>query len=287
MTLCIAALCSIDGVAAATHAVVSCDSRIETDSVGADLYFKIQPLTDRWSVLFAGEEDEHNELIAEYRKTLKKQEDTLNESNARTILIGPANIVRERRAESVTQKHLAMDYKCFLANGKQYLPDDIHKQLLNEIMRQEIGADLLLVGPIGEEMAVFRYDGEEHRISRVYDFAAIGSGYQSAEPVFFQRSHDQFERLPRTIYVVYEAQKAGQSAPGVGQDMTLIVIDGQGGWQQVSWKGLDRLAALYEHHFGPRDLYESQTSGSQALDLTASFFPDDFFNADDSEGQDA
>jgi hypothetical protein len=277
MTLCIAALCSVDGETAATHAVVSCDSRIETDFVGADLHYKLAPLTDRWSALFAGEEDAAAELLSEYRGLLKTEEANLTEANARTILVGPANKVRERRAERCTQQRLAVSYNYFLTHAKQQLPEETHKQILAEILRQEVDADLLLVGPIGNELAVFQYDGEEHSIARVYDFAAIGSGDMIAEANLFQRKHTQFELVPRTLYAVYEAQRNGRAAPGVGDDMTLVVIDSNGRWRQVTEQGEERLDALYVLHFGPRQLFATEDRVKEFLEQP---LPDSFFVPD-------
>jgi hypothetical protein len=274
MTLCIAALCSADGETAATHAVVVSDGQIETDYVGADLHYKLERLTEQWSVLCAGEEDDYVDLIAEYRELLPNIEGDITAVNAMTHLIGPPNTLRSRHAETCTRQRLALSYPDFLKNGKVQLPEETQKAVLAEILRQRVEADLLLIGPVGDEVAVFNFNGDDHRITRVWDFAAIGSGDTIAQASFFQRGHDQFASIQRTLYVAFEAQKAGQAAPSVGASMQVVLIDRAGKWKILNENGSEQLQNLYEHYFGPRDLNSLEKTPTEYMELTP---PEDFF----------
>jgi hypothetical protein len=67
-----------------------------------------------------------------------------------------------------------------------------------------------------DDFHIYRYTFASD-IENIRDFAAIGSGRWIAEANLFQRKQTPHRHYVPTLYRVYEAQKLGRIAPGVGQ----------------------------------------------------------------------
>ena len=164
--------------------------------------------------------------------------------------------MRRTLADRLTQTTVSMPYDDFLAYGKERLPEILHERIANDIAGQRVGADLILIGWVDNQFAIFRYNGSSHDVQETRGFVAIGSGCYVAESVMFQRKHLFFDPLEQTIYKVYEAQRLGSIAPGVGEEFSMAVLRYNADFPRaeinvIGDSGQEFLANKYQE-FGPR-----------------------------------
>jgi hypothetical protein len=276
MTLCIAALCQgppkEPGGKPVQHLVASFDSRVETDIASTETEVKLDYLSDVWSVLFAGPTPEARELIAAYRALLSEEgpDDVPKMLIEPDLMRWPPDLSRHHLADSCTQRQAAMSYARYLKDGKKLLAAHMHQQIANEISMQRIGTELILIGFFASRFHVYRFDPQRHQFMQETNFAVIGSGYAIAGANMYQRNHSAQISLSDTLYMVYESQRLGANAPGVGQEFSMVVInfeDNELRWHLVSDAGKAWLSKYYRR-FGPRKVER----GAVANDLPGGFY---------------
>jgi ATP-dependent protease HslVU (ClpYQ) peptidase subunit len=221
MTLCIAALCRDEGD---NYVVLSSDKRVETSTAGDESEIKVRYLTLRWTSLVAGTLHVARELADRYAQHLASVQDILTQDNAHEELYVPLAEMRESLREQLLQKNLSVSLSDYRKHGREWFSEDVQRQMDYDLAQVEFDAQLLLVGLVGSDLHVYRVHAQNHLIERCERFAAIGSGANVAEMVLYQRQHSPFWTLPRTLYAVYEAQRIGQIAPGVGRETHQYVL---------------------------------------------------------------
>jgi 20S proteasome alpha/beta subunit len=251
MTLCIAALCTGEK---GSCVVFASDKRIETNISGGDIGLKIRTLPNGWMALAAGPVAQSDELLDLYDAYLLDQE--ITSDTAIEQLRIPARTLRKRLADSLTYRRVAMSHKNFLEHQKGGLTHDPYNQLAYEISQQQIESELILVGIIRDRFRLFLCrDGDIYSVS---EFAVIGSGAGVAEPILYQRGLNSISNLKKALYVVYEAKKLGEAAPGVGRETIMgvrFLNKGEHGdewdWHFVSIEGRSQLDRKFKQ-YGPR-----------------------------------
>lgn len=222
MTLCIAALCRERGEKVGSRAIISFDRRVETGIAGADIEFKYVPLTNRWSALIAGDVSLAREFAIGYAECLADREERLVIAEANSLLREPLKQLREEYADRLVRERLAIPFSELKANGAAQLPGDSFRQMWYDISVQQMGVELILLGFIEEAFHLYRV--ANWNISRHEPFAVIGSGSYIAEAALFQRGQRAVWTVPMALYAVYEAQKLGEIAPGVGASQDIAVL---------------------------------------------------------------
>lgn len=255
MTLCTGALCNLGN----TKAVVAFDTMASTNIAQAENAFKFENLGKRWIALIAGRISEARELAGVYRQHLKPIEYDLKEDNALEELRKPAQQYLDRVRNSLAQRLTGFDYEAFLRESHLF-PEATRWAIFN-MEPPEI--ELLFVGCI-----VDKYSGEprirlfKYAFGEVWapdNFVAIGSGTTIAESTLMQRKVDETWTIPRAVYAVYEAQRMGSIAPGVGSKMRMLVFSYSSDLSGLAtgmpntkvWK--PAMEGLYDR-FGPREI---------------------------------
>lgn len=221
MTLCVAAACHVGGFGD-ERIVVGFDWRVETQIAGADTEFKFQRLSDHWVALIAGNVAQAHELAGLYREYLTPRQSEITLDNVLDHLRTPPRTLRRSLADIYTHAKLSLSYDDFLSTGKSRLPEDYYRQLLFDISAQTIDVELILIGDVFGSLHIFEYSNLE--VQKREDFAAIGSGRYIAEAALYQREHQSARDLPTTVYSVYEAMRLGSIAPGVGRELSVMVL---------------------------------------------------------------
>jgi hypothetical protein len=267
MTLCMAALCEdhspvalaeLGSYLGRSRVAVACDYRIEVDIASAETEVKFEKLHDHWLALMAGRVDQARELMGLYAGLFASEDVTT--INSLEMLRRPPRLLRERLADTFTHTQHAMSYHEFLTNGKGQLPEDIHRQTTYAISLQQIEADLILIGYIGETTPKFRlFTCAGGEVTACSNFAVIGSGTSIASSVLYQREHISYRSVQAALYTLYEAKKLAEIAPGVGKITSYFLLgppkEGAACVSQdwVSENG-ERFLNRQFRRFGPRKL---------------------------------
>jgi hypothetical protein len=238
MTLCIAAACLENGE---PRIVMASDFRVETEWTSADASFKMSWFTRKWPVLFAGNVASAREVINAYATSLGEAE--LTDATLYDQLRRPAQNHKLMLCEHHVKMKLGMSYSEFVEYGKTSLSESVFQETEYEIANLNLGCDLIACGFVSPERSDHFYTsrvftiGTHGEVRQHDNFATVGSGGVIAESVFFQRTLTRFAPLERTIYVVYEAMKLSNIAPGVGRIINMVVLepttDGAGVWSRI------------------------------------------------------
>jgi hypothetical protein len=173
----------------------------------------------------------------------------------------PAQQYLDRARNSLARRLTGFDYEAFLRES-QLFPEATRWAIFN-METPEI--ELLFVGCV-----IDKYSGEprirlfKYSLGEVWEpdnFVAIGSGTTIAESTLMQRQVDETWTVPRATYAVYEAQRMGSIAPGVGSKMRMLVCSYSPNLFGLAtsmpntkvWK--PAMEGLYER-FGPREIGE-------------------------------
>jgi len=224
MTLCIAAASREDG---APRIVLAADLRVEIGWIGADVGFKLSWLTKNWPALLAGNVASARELLQTYDSALDGTE--LTESNLYSELKTPAERHKLALCDHHVRMKLGVSYSEFIQHGKAYFSETVFRDTESEVRALNFDCDLIVCGFPSSDYAARKHVpriftiSDNGEVCRHDNFATIGSGSGIANSVLYQRQLTDYATLERTLYVVYEAMKLANSAPGVGRRINIIV----------------------------------------------------------------
>jgi hypothetical protein len=113
---------------------------------------------------------------------------------------------------------------------------------------------LILIGIVKGTFQLYKL--QRGSITECSNFAAIGTGAIIAEPVLYQRELQIYTDAERAVYIVYEAKRLGETAPGVGKRTNLFLLSNKDGAIKV--KPLSDLGHAFMEkqfrRFGPREI---------------------------------
>jgi hypothetical protein len=264
MTLCIAAACEYN---LEPRIVLCSDWKQEIEGIGAsETRNKLDWVKDGWPALMAGTLSHAEALVTVYASHLAKTE--LTGENVLDEMKAPAQQYKAILANNYVQQLLGVDYNYLLQYGKDRFPDDFFREKMNEISRIKIGASLIIsgfaqckkIGPYAEDLQPFICvveDDETHHdvVKLETDFATIGSGSYVASAALFHRSQNWERPLMYTIYSVFEAKRFADKVPGVGEAMSIDVLEPKG-IRQLSDAGYAYCEKLYRR-YGPRPILKA------------------------------
>jgi hypothetical protein len=159
-----------------------------------------------------------------------------------------------------------MSYSYFLEHGKDRLPEDFFRDRISYISRIKLQASLIIAGFIrGEEIGDFESglfpvicvveDNEEHEdvVREEVHFASIGSGSWVANASLYNRGvHDEMSVLG-AVYAVFEAHRWSEKVPGVGESISISILEPPGVLRSLSDEGYEYCESLWKK-FGPKEV---------------------------------
>ena len=221
MTVCVAALygdghdepCGV--VVASDRMVTADDSEFEQDTP------KIHSLTETCFALSAGSALHQVELI---RAVRTKVTGNRNPRVAEVVEACKEQFVEMRRtiAEDKHLRPLGFDLRKFMSHHDA-LAEGLALSLTRQLEHEELELDLLIAGVDagGAHIYMVKDPGESLCFDAV-GFCAIGSGERHAELIFMRSEYSPRLSIAETAFLVYQAKREAEMAPGVGSRYTDI-----------------------------------------------------------------
>ncbi|OYX47174.1 MAG: hypothetical protein B7Y90_13460 [Alphaproteobacteria bacterium 32-64-14] len=246
VTICIAAGCRDHG----KPKIVLCADTKGSSALGTtNVMQKVLPLTTRWMLGVAGDDDEINAFFRVARLGFLEALDQeppieIDDYNAE-ILFRRALATRSKdKKDSLVQMQVAMSYDELLNGGGAKLPPGHFDDLIKKTRAIRFRGSFLVAGV--SYGAPFIVVSDENGDTSVHaDFVAMGSGTYLAQSMMLLREHSHIHDLGRTLYTVYEAKRHAERESGVGTETRMYVLDEAGLWP-VSEEGYIWLEGAYE-----------------------------------------
>jgi hypothetical protein len=261
VTLCMAVACEHED----EPRIVLCnDWKEEVQGVGSSEHTdKLNWIADGWPVLTAGTSSQIEDLIRLYRTHLAKT--TLTELNFVDELKHPAQMFKGALAEDYIQQMMGMSYSYLLDHGKNRLPEEFFRERISEVARLKIQASLIITGflegaAIGSmtkgmfPVICVVEDNDEHEnvVREEIHFASIGSGAWTANASLYNREVNSEMPLLAAIYSVFEAHRWSEKVPGVGESLSIDVLEPGGILRGLSNEGSEYCEFLWKR-YGPKE----------------------------------
>ena len=222
MTLCIAAFASEwtekKEIKASTY--FCADARIETPVAGSDTEYKLRKVTDDWAAMFAGNVGRAVELLSLYTSYLSSR--PFSEQEILNDLRTPPQMMKKRLANEYVSSMTGLSFDDLVKDGQTILPAAQYENIWTDIMRIEIGCQLILIPTSRTGLYVVDCDGS---VNTRRNFCTIGTGSSNAEAWLHFREQNKFTSPERTAAHLLEAKRFSEHAPGVGKTTHLACLD--------------------------------------------------------------
>lgn len=242
MTICIATLCEKNkrAIIASDRMITAADTEFEQETT------KIEKLCGNCAAVTAGSALAHTEIIKNVREEFSGQPAPLIEKVAECVKQHFVQL-RIKRAEEESFKPLGLTVQGFLKTQRE-LEDTVVMRLTRSLEEARLKLRMLVAGVdrTGGHIYYIRDPGT----SEIFDsigYCAIGSGDRHAEGILIDNDYTGSLPLKRAVYLVYEAKRRAEKAPGVGQKFTDIIIISEGGWKIIGDKELGQLKGILKH----------------------------------------
>ncbi len=228
MSLCIAALAFDNAPVPSTRystssAIVSWDTRITAGNLEEDGGHKFAVLSPRWCCLVAGKQAQGFAIARSVAREFLRDELALDELTIpERIRAGAKKCLTRRLVADVFN----VNYDDIFV-PESLAPDDVRERIL-EYMNANASAiqfpkqELIFVGWVKSQFVIYRY--EDGDVCPLENYATIGSGGYHASVMLNMRKHEAFTPVDDAVYSVYEAQRVGAMANGVGYDARVDIL---------------------------------------------------------------
>jgi len=188
---------------------------------------KITPLTPESVLLFSGSMPDGEELISRTLSKLASGAKPPIAKVAEAVKIAYIEHKRSRVEETILRPLLGVDFAQFQTLVSQSPSSAILIQMMGLIVQHNLQLDALIAG--ADDKGAHIYMVTHPGVSVAMDtmgFAAIGSGGIHASVRITLSKHTKAVGLVETVHSVFEAKKAAEVAPGVGNLTDMAVIKG-------------------------------------------------------------
>ena len=254
MTVCIAAIC--DG----GKAIVVAADRMFTTPPPVNLEFetaekKIEALSPSCVALLSGNSAFGTEIMHGALSTLQGAQQPQVVLAADAVKASYVDVRSRKVRENLIVPNLGPDFLRAEQLGMSiptYLKEQggLYQQLVGGMNGFNIGADIIVAGvdDRGARLAVIGHPGTIAWLDKL-GYAAIGSGGNHALMRLSLGAHTRNSPLIETLYRVYDAKRASEVAPGVGQasDLAIVYSDRT---EQASPKLLEALSEVFNESGG-------------------------------------
>lgn len=239
MTICIATLCEKGkrAVIAADRMITAGDTEFEQEMS------KIVQLCGNCAAVTAGSALAHTEILKCVASDFEGQPKPLLENIVDRVKHHFVEL-RLKKAEEESFKPLGLTVKEFLKNQKE-MEETVVMRLTRSLEEARLKLRILIAGVdrTGGHIYYIRDPGT----SEIFDsigYCAIGSGDRHAEGVLIDNDYTASLPLGKATYLVYEAKRRAEKAPGVGGKFTDIVTISDQGWKILDEKQLGQLGVI-------------------------------------------
>jgi len=252
MTICIVGICdSKNGIAKSAIAIADRMITAGDTEFEQTAFSKIDKLTENCVAVSAGSALAHIEL---FNITRKKFTGTPQPPITEIIQELKDNYVRLRtiRAEEQYFKPLGLSVSDFVKNQRS-----LDSTLVLRLSRQL--EDASYGGHAGLSIVIAGVDTTGGHIHYVYDpgssecfdaigYCSIGSGERHADTTLIVNDYNIALPIKKALYLMYEAKKRAERAPGVGRTYTDINIVSDSGIQKLTNLQIQELQKVYDKY---------------------------------------
>jgi len=254
MTVCIAAVCENGSkIVVASDRMFSAPAplslQFETDEK------KIEILSPTCVTLIAGNSALATEIIRATKTILAGAHNPLVESVAKAMHDSYTEVRLAKVREFIIIPNLGPDFiraELLGVSIPQYLQQQqsLYQQLVTHMSNFNVGVDIVVAGTDdgGARIAVITHPGTTAWFDKL-GHAAIGSGGIHANMRLALGAQTSHSTLADTLYRVYEAKRASEVAPGVGQATDIVIVDGTRS-TECSRETLTALKEIFEESGG-------------------------------------
>lgn len=225
MTICIAAKCNNNAsIVAASDKLLTIRGLIEFDHPSS----KIEKLTKDCCVMTAGNALATTELFEDIKEEISEYRDITIRDIARITkekyILHRSREIRELYLATRNINSIDKFYERIMS-----LPPNIGMYLDDKIENYDFDLEVL-IGGIDQNGAHIYNIVNPGRIN-CFDsigYCAIGSGEQHSILSLISYNYDPQLSINRALYILYEAKKIAEKAPGVGRETVLALLTDQG-----------------------------------------------------------
>lgn len=223
MTICIGVICENR-----TKGVVASDRMITERLLSVEFEHgerKFELLSEKCIGLSAGEALPPTEI---FRNAKANIPDASNIQGIAETVSKAFRDYKKKRIEALILRQRGLTVDDFLEKQRSLLPE-IAIRLDQQISGFKMNLNILLVGVDQTGAHMFRIVDPGHSIC--FDrlgFHAIGSGLPHALATIIAYNYTPALSLKKSAYIVYEAKRNAEKAPGVGKELDLCVVDDNG-----------------------------------------------------------
>lgn len=241
MTICIIAICENSRVILVSDRMLTIsDISIEFEHPSS----KIEILSNNCCAVTAGDALPCVDIFSN-AKSIIKQHSSLSikeiaEETKKSYIEQRAKTIEELLILPRQLKNIETFYE-----NIQSLPSEIGLHIDNKIQNFDFEIDIMIGGV--DEQGPHIYFVENPGTIACYDsigYCAIGSGNLHAELTFISYNYNTLMGINEALYVIYEAKKISERAPGVGKETDIFLID-KNGYRQISQPTIEILDEIY------------------------------------------
>lgn len=240
MTICIGAICEKRG-----KAVFASDRMVTSRQLSIEFEHdepKFETLTNKCVALVAGETLPPTEL---FRTARTEIQDSPRIGEIANVVEGNFQKMRMKRVEDRFLKPRGLTMQNFL-QAQRVMNANVVLRLDRQIETTKLNVTILIIGADMDGAHIYQVIDPGH--AECFDklgFHAIGTGLPHAISTFISYRFTPQVTLKRAVYVVYEAKKNAEKAPGVGKATDVGIVEGQG-VRIIKPDEIDLLAKIYD-----------------------------------------
>jgi 20S proteasome alpha/beta subunit len=247
VTVCIAAVCR-DGN---KHAIVTAlDMKLSSNLGSAETGYKFGHILNDWLCMMAGAESD----VLGLKRCIEhefKGSSKIDETNLVQLCINAVRNRKHEKADMFVSAKFGINYNEFMEHGKVRFSDDVYRAASLDIMSISINSEILICGFLDGVPYICEINNSGNVRIREY-FATIGEGKDLSTASMLGREQFDYQKLERTLYVVYEAKRWAERIPSVGTK-TIMHIISDGNYEYISDTTLTKLGELFDK-FGPKKI---------------------------------
>jgi len=238
MTVCIAAISKKTVIIGITDKLITAGNPVSTyETVDGE---KVQQLTDKTMVMFAGDVVHATEII-KLAKTKVTSGSTV--FDAATSLRNAFEEYWNLLLSNYLMTRFRIDLETFMKNQNAF-DADLVKSVNGIAMQFNIDVEFIIAG-VDDTAYIYHLDNEttikEHTS---LGYLSIGSGKQHAISSMIESEYNSDGSKPEAIMALLQAKKRAEYDPGVGKNCDIAVIETS--FKKLSPKSIESIDKMYE-----------------------------------------
>lgn len=206
------------------------DCMITTVTSSTQETFKVNPISEEWYAMYAGEDVSMVDKICRLAYDILAPLEAASAANVESVMRQAYQIVRKKQIEDHYLSTYGWDMEQFLKGGRATFGDSEFSQLRYQIDQFDLKCEFLVSGfDIQDRLSptLIRIQNPGESMPCILSYAAIGSGSPAALIYLDSRKQSNRMSLGQSIYNGIAAKAFAESAGalGVGQQTDLVIIE--------------------------------------------------------------